>query len=325
MELIHGRTPDEVRAYDRFKTIVAVILALFLLLCCWLGWGKANVAAVVAAAPAATIAMPAAAPAMVQPATAPALAPIAAAKIADMSFSAVDGKITLTGSVPTAQVKADLIAAAQKAYGANNVVDAITIDAALSPPSYMAKLGDLFSGIMEAKKGAKGPSNGMWLTTANTVTLRGEVKDTATKTGRVNWASTFFKPFGLAVDDKLTVVAATATAATAPAFVLSNVQFATGSVALNGSARNALNQLAAALKANGKAVQLSGHTDNAGLPANNQALSEKRAEVCAEYLIAQGIAKAKVTSRGYGDTKPIGDNTSAEGRAKNRRMEADIK
>jgi OmpA-OmpF porin, OOP family len=302
MELIHGRTPDEVRAYDRFKTIVAVILALLLLLCWW--WGKSNTAAV---APAATIAVPAATP--LAPTTVPAVAPLAVAKVGDMNFSVVDGKITLTGSVPTTQAKADLIAAAQKAYGAKNVVDAITIDAALAAPSYMTKLGDLFAGL-------KGAGNGTWLATASTVTLIGEVKNAASKTGRVDWATTFFKPLG--VDDKLTIAAA-------PAFLLSNVQFATGSVALNAAARNALNELVTTLKANGRAVQLSGHTDNVGLSISNQALSEKRAEACAEYLIAQGIAKAKVTSRGYGDTKPVGDNTTTEGRAKNRRMEADMK
>jgi OmpA-OmpF porin, OOP family len=305
MELIHGRTPDEVRVYDRFKTIVAVILALLLLLCWW-RWGKSNTAAV---APAATVAMPAATP--VPRATIPAVALVAVPKVGDMNFSVVDGKITITGSVPTAQAKADIIATAQKAYGAKNVVDAISIDAALAAPGYMTKLGDLFAGL-------KGAGNGAWLATASTVTLVGEVKNATTKTDRVDWASTFFKPLGLGVDDKLTIVAA-------PAFVLSNVQFASGSATLNASARNALNELVTTLKANGKAVQLSGHTDNVGLSVSNQVLSEKRAEACAEYLIAQGIAKAKVTSRGYGDTKPVGDNTTAEGRAKNRRMEADIR
>lgn len=69
------------------------------------------------------------------------------------------------------------------------------------------------------------------------------------------------------------------------------------------------------------AIEIAGHTDNTGNKAYNQRLSESRAAAILEYLVSKGIPSSRVVSAGYGDTKPIGDNTTAEGRQHNRRTE----
>ncbi|MEZ5046181.1 MAG: OmpA family protein [Chitinophagaceae bacterium] len=68
-------------------------------------------------------------------------------------------------------------------------------------------------------------------------------------------------------------------------------------------------------------VDIEGHTDNQGNAEKNMFLSQQRAEVCKNYLIKKGIQAIRITSTGFGDINPIADNSTPEGRAKNRRTE----
>lgn len=68
-------------------------------------------------------------------------------------------------------------------------------------------------------------------------------------------------------------------------------------------------------------VKVIGHTDSVGSDSYNQALSERRASSVAEYLIGQGLAPAKVTSQGRGESEPVTENDTEQGRAHNRRVE----
>ena len=71
-------------------------------------------------------------------------------------------------------------------------------------------------------------------------------------------------------------------------------------------------------------IQVEGHTDDTGADDANQKLSEQRAESVRQYLVEKGIAAERVTSVGYGETRPVGDNKTKEGRAQNRRIEFTI-
>ena len=64
-----------------------------------------------------------------------------------------------------------------------------------------------------------------------------------------------------------------------------------------------------------------GHTDNVGTAAHNQTLSEQRAASVVRWLVAHGVAANRVSSKGYGLTRPIASNDDDAGRAKNRRVE----
>ncbi|CAI8895394.1 OmpA-OmpF porin, OOP family [Pseudomonas sp. IT-347P] len=71
-------------------------------------------------------------------------------------------------------------------------------------------------------------------------------------------------------------------------------------------------------------IKVIGHTDSKGSDAYNQALSERRASSVAAYLLSQGLAPDKLTSEGRGESEPVADNATDEGRAQNRRVELHI-
>lgn len=71
----------------------------------------------------------------------------------------------------------------------------------------------------------------------------------------------------------------------------------------------------------GRSVRISGHTDNTGNETHNLALSKKRADVVAEYLVNNGVDVSRVETFGFGSAKPIAEKTTEEGRKKNRRVE----
>lgn len=68
-------------------------------------------------------------------------------------------------------------------------------------------------------------------------------------------------------------------------------------------------------------ILIEGHTDDTGSDAYNQTLSENRAKAVENYLVSKGISSNRFTTKGYGETEPKYDNTSPEGRSKNRRVE----
>lgn len=68
-------------------------------------------------------------------------------------------------------------------------------------------------------------------------------------------------------------------------------------------------------------VQIEGHTDSTGAAAYNQTLSENRAGAVRNYLIQRGVAANRLVAVGYGTTRPVADNSTAAGRAQNRRVE----
>jgi outer membrane protein OmpA-like peptidoglycan-associated protein len=101
-----------------------------------------------------------------------------------------------------------------------------------------------------------------------------------------------------------------------------DIRFQTARATLADSSRAALDRLASAIKmCPGVRLKIEGHTDSEGTNENNQTLSESRAKAVAQYLSAAGIDSNRVTSIGYGEDKPIASNDTAEGKAKNRRIE----
>jgi outer membrane protein OmpA-like peptidoglycan-associated protein len=109
-------------------------------------------------------------------------------------------------------------------------------------------------------------------------------------------------------------------------FVAGDVLFAFDSSALTPQFENALSQLAAYLtRTKYQTLVVEGHTDSVGAEAYNQSLSERRANSVVKYLIENAKLDSKmVKGVGYGESKPIADNTNYQGRKKNRRVEFNI-
>jgi outer membrane protein OmpA-like peptidoglycan-associated protein len=106
---------------------------------------------------------------------------------------------------------------------------------------------------------------------------------------------------------------------------LENVEFETNSAQITRESYPYLDDLAEYLEFDDQLkVEISGHTDNVGNDEYNMKLSQQRANSIRKYLIGKGIAASRIMAKGYGENKPIADNQTEEGRAKNRRIEVHV-
>ena len=100
------------------------------------------------------------------------------------------------------------------------------------------------------------------------------------------------------------------------------INFDTGKSIIKPESKPIIEQIIEMLKSNPELkLSVEGHTDNVGSPASNKTLSEERAKSVVTAIVNQGIPTERLSSSGYGQDKPIGDNNTEEGRAKNRRVE----
>jgi OOP family OmpA-OmpF porin len=100
-----------------------------------------------------------------------------------------------------------------------------------------------------------------------------------------------------------------------------NIYFASGSARLEDKSAPLLDSLADIVaRCPGMVVEVGGHTDSVGSDALNMTLSEARAASVISYLVGKGLTRDALVSKGYGETTPIADNTTQEGRWKNRRI-----
>lgn len=103
---------------------------------------------------------------------------------------------------------------------------------------------------------------------------------------------------------------------------MQNILFKSGSAEIGPELKINLAKIAGVLSVNDKVnIEVQGHTDNTGDSKMNQKLSELRAMNVVSFLSEQGVAKERLTFKGLGDTQPIADNTTEEGKKKNRRVD----
>ncbi|HEY1165079.1 MAG TPA: OmpA family protein, partial [Chitinophaga sp.] len=100
------------------------------------------------------------------------------------------------------------------------------------------------------------------------------------------------------------------------------IQFETGSSVIKPASYSTLDEiLKSAVVAEGLKLGVYGHTDNVGNDEANVKLSNERAAAVKSYLVSKGLTNERLESKGYGASKPVADNTTAEGRARNRRVQ----
>lgn len=105
----------------------------------------------------------------------------------------------------------------------------------------------------------------------------------------------------------------------------SDILFDTGKADLKGGAKKSIGDMGAIMKKYPENVlTIKGYTDSTGSAQTNEALSQKRADAVRKQLIASGIPAATITTMGMGPQDPVGDNSTADGRKANRRVDVEV-
>jgi OOP family OmpA-OmpF porin len=103
---------------------------------------------------------------------------------------------------------------------------------------------------------------------------------------------------------------------------LEGVNFANDSAEIGANAATLLDETVTALqRCPSRRVQLDAYTDSNGSDAYNEKLSQRRADSVREYLVSHGVSASRIEARGHGESSPVADNSTPEGRAQNRRVE----
>lgn len=242
--------------------------------------------------------------------------PVAAQMPAQMPALATPkpGQILVNGMVPDEASKAMLLARLRELYGPERVVDQLAIGTVSLPPNWNSYVQRLLSPSL------KQVSKGMLKIDGNNVTIRGEVANEAQRQQIASDIAGSLNPT-YTVNNGLRVSAAEQNLLDAT-LDKRIIEFESGKAALTPSGQAILDEMAGALqKVKDKKVEVIGHTDNTGLRESNLALSQARAEAVRSYLADKGIRPDMIAVSGQGPDRPVADNASADGRARNRRIE----
>jgi OOP family OmpA-OmpF porin len=236
---------------------------------------------------------------------------------ARFTLTSLAGQVTLSGRLPVTAATA-AVSAADETFGIDRVIDSITADDDTTSPTWT-------TGLPNAITILRGVADPGLAIDGGTVTLAGDI---ASEQRRIAILEAF-GGLGLEVADGLsiapppdqTTAAALETSLNAALGDVS-ILFETGSSAITSAGTSQLDAIADLLLAvPGARVEVAGHTDSEGPPDGNLILSVERAESVVAHLIAGGVDPVQLTAVGYGQERPIADNTTPEGRAANRRIE----
>lgn len=224
------------------------------------------------------------------------------------------GQIVISGTVPDEASKAALLGRLRELYGADQVLDQLAIGTVSLPPNWSGYVQKLINPNLKLV------SKGQLKVDGNNVSLRGEVANEAQRQQIASDIATSLNPT-YTVNNGLRVSAAEQQMLDAT-LDKRIIEFESGKATLTASGTGILDEMAAALqKVRDKKVEVIGHTDNVGPRERNVALSQARAEAVRTYLSGKGISAEKVMVSGQGPDRPVADNSSADGRARNRRIE----
>lgn len=224
-------------------------------------------------------------------------------------------KVVVAGTVPDEAARAAILGKLRDLYGAANIMDRLEVGGVVPPPNWMEYMTKLLNANLQQVHKGQLQVNG------TQIAIKGNVANEALRQQVVSAMATSLNPT-YTVDNGLIVAAGSAQ--TVLDKTLSNrvVEFESGSATLTPIGRSILNEMAAAIKQIGTPqVQVIGHTDSSGNRLANVGLSLARANTVRAYLIEKGIPADSLSAVGSGPDHPVMTNDTAEGRAKNRRIE----
>jgi outer membrane protein OmpA-like peptidoglycan-associated protein len=225
------------------------------------------------------------------------------------------GKVVLTGAVPAEDARTALTGAARQAFGAENVQDELTVDARRTADGTdLAALGAVAGAL------GKDAKAGVVDLTDHVITLTGTVASQDVKDKADAAAKSAAK--GQTVKNELVVGEAAPAQVQTQLVALPTVEFENNLATLTPQGRAVVENAASILTANPTIkVSIEGHTDSRGTAERNQALSEARAKTVLDTLVSLGIAPDRLSSRGFGESRPKVPGTGDAANAVNRRVE----
>ncbi len=243
--------------------------------------------------------------------------------VARLALAVEDGKLVLRGAVPDATLKQQLVAKAYQAFGAGSVVNHLTVDSNVTSEEWLPRTSELMMRMKHWGSGAvvfEGPM----------AVVTGEVKTDADRAKREEELAALFGT-SAKIDNQLHVKSTPSKSAspkTGPivariqeAMAGKTIEFEIASATLTPKGMKVLDSLVPIIQSDKETkLEIGGHTDNYGDPKFNQMVSQARAVAVAQYLISKGVDPQRLSSKGYGDTKPIASNKTRDGRQQNRRV-----
>ncbi len=249
-------------------------------------------------------------------------------------YGTKDGPVTLTGYVPSEEIRAEILAEA-KALFPGGVVDELQIANGAPSDTWNLAVKQNLKALSLLDRGG--------ITAVNTkFSLYGEVDDVARRDNVLAGLSSFVPNYTSDADisaPEPVIIAEPAPVVEEPPapepqlaidtcqadfneILKDKINFASSRAVINSSSYPVLDKLAAlSKKCTGYNVEIQGHTDSSGPAEMNMKLSQMRANAVLAYLTSKGVDVTHFTAKGYGEDKWIGDNRTAAGRAANRRIE----
>jgi OOP family OmpA-OmpF porin len=232
--------------------------------------------------------------------------------------------LTLSGYVPDNNVHAALVTAAGRRFFDEKVVD--NLKASVGAPQGFA------NAVVPALGALSRLSTGTLVVSDREVKLSGDaLYDAAAPQIRADLPKDLPQGFQVKADISVRPASAPVDATVCQQLFTDllgkgKIHFATGRAAIDPDSAGLLDRLIeTALRCPTANIEVAGHTDSDGEDAANQALSEKRAQAVADYLVRAGLPPNRFTAVGYGSAQPIASNDTEEGKAQNRRIEFTVK
>lgn len=221
----------------------------------------------------------------------------------------------ISGQVPDEATRQAILAKVKSIYG-ENVVDQMQVANVKTPPEWRQTV------LNSIQPQLKNVSKGRLDFAGTTISLSGKIADEAARSSLSQFGQGI--PSVYKVKQQLEI-SATEQKVIDQALANRIVEFESGSAVLTVAGQKILDEMATAmLKVGNKPVKIIGHTDSQGNPTTNLGLSLQRANAVKDYLIAKGVSQSLLSTEGLGSTKPVADNTTDEGRKRNRRIEFDV-
>ncbi len=224
------------------------------------------------------------------------------------------GKVVVAGVVPDEATRVAVLTRLRELYGADRVVDQLSLGSVVAPPNWGQHVQRLISPSL------KQVSHGQLSVQGQTVDLRGEVGNEAQRQQVVSEVAQALNPT-YSVRNGLRV-AVREQALVDQALAQRIVEFEAGSAVLRPEGLKILDEMALALtQLQGKRIEVIGHTDALGHRPGNISLSLARAQAVKAYLVGKGLPAERLQTSGMGPDQPVASNDTEDGRARNRRIE----